>query len=738
MSRFRRARLALLVVTVGFVLSACKDDFIAHPGDGGVSEFSLWPEASVGPCVPGKDSDGDRIPDEVEGCTADTDGDKIPDYADSDSDNDKVTDALEAGPDPAHPVDTDGDGVPDYQDNDSDGDGVMDGDEDLSKDGLLGCCLSTCGEVRQGCKPEASGCGAGQKCEGGKCLPAADFLCSNGETDPKKKNTFGQKADQDLPTFVCHKPDETSGKGLKPMQFQKSSQGKWKIAIEKASTYGEISIAGADALEAGASFDLATQDRAVAGFIVSLPAPSADAVKAVGDIIAKLGSLSGAKQVTQLSSGAPRTSHDKFPTVVSTQLRVEMSSGANPPAVRNAVFPALLGSGKTLGQLPAAGFGPTSTAFRLHLQTLIRKDGRALVMGAVADAAMADDLSLPTGFHLDDLSNGTGLTTEVDTDTVECDPFLPVITPTADIIWVVDESGSMENNRNEVASNATDFFSRALKSGVDFRMGVTGVGKTQDGRFCSQISTDSHDSGGTDRFLLPGEQAIFEACVKNPPGYEGSAEYNVLNARRAVENHLPRTPGDDPSKIRPDATLVVIIVTDEADQGWKDGVTGASDYKMTCTLPGSIQQSTDALFAPDLKLFLGQDAQWGHDAWTTVHQIGGLCDSECFAEVAHGSNEVVNATGGIIGDVCQADLGATLQIMIDTIAGSSSPVVLQYVPISASLAVAVEKNQLERSRKSGFDYVSSANSLVFIGVPFPKGSQVVASYRRWVAQALLE
>ena len=72
-----------------------------------------------------KDSDGDGIPDSVEG-KGDVDGDGIPNYLDTDSDGDGIPDKVEAGPDGIHPRDTDGDGVPDYLDVDSDGDGLPD------------------------------------------------------------------------------------------------------------------------------------------------------------------------------------------------------------------------------------------------------------------------------------------------------------------------------------------------------------------------------------------------------------------------------------------------------------------------------------------------------------------------------------------------------------------------------------------------------------------------------------
>lgn len=61
------------------------------------------------------DSDGDGIPDSVEG-SEDTDGDGVKDSLDTDADGDGVPDAEEAGPDPKNPVDSDGDGIHDYKD----------------------------------------------------------------------------------------------------------------------------------------------------------------------------------------------------------------------------------------------------------------------------------------------------------------------------------------------------------------------------------------------------------------------------------------------------------------------------------------------------------------------------------------------------------------------------------------------------------------------------------------------
>jgi hypothetical protein len=91
--------------------------------------------------VPLVDEDGDRIADQHENRAegVDTDGDGTPDYLDDDSDDDGISDRIEAGDDDlaTPPIDSDGDGIPDFRDNDSDNDGLADGDEDTNHNGVV-------------------------------------------------------------------------------------------------------------------------------------------------------------------------------------------------------------------------------------------------------------------------------------------------------------------------------------------------------------------------------------------------------------------------------------------------------------------------------------------------------------------------------------------------------------------------------------------------------------------------
>ena len=776
--------------------AACTNTDVSF--DGGASDARFL-EAGMVCTDPEADEDGDGIANGAEGCTnaRDSEHDKIPDWQDFDSDNDGISDKIEAGARDAGgncaagqpggkagknkwPCDSDSDGIGDYLDVDSDNDGLLDKDEDVSGDGLVGCCMVTCG------KPDAKwqagnciltddGCGGGQKCESGKCVPAPTpcpiFACSNGETDPRLKDTFCDgKLDNERGTFICRDATEDKPKGRKSVQLRKSPLikdpvtgneigGDWNVAMEMSAKYSELAIQDLGPKEAAGVIDHDAGNAEVGGFVIS-KASTKTIQEELTDLIGALNKKipGGSGKLSVRASGIETHSHDKFDTVQGTTLDLDLTGSSNVSSVRNEVIGTLLGKSMAqLGNLPGP-YGVSSNELVIRFVTVKRfefqRDAqkkivldekgnpvdsgdqtkwRLLVMGAVATRVNYQDPTRVTGFIVDDLSGGTALAIASDTVGNDCDVGTIASLPVADIIWVVDESGSMSDDRQNIVNNANNFFSRALSSGLDFRMGVTGVCspsgsyKAAVGKLCSKVASSSTDDGGADRFLLPTESSIFSSCINNPPGYEGGSEYGLTNAREAVKKHLPRS-GGMPDKVRPDAKLVIIMVTDETPEECKAAGITTEGYSQ-CN-PGNLAAMM-SFIKPDLDLFSGVTDP---EAAAMDPLLGGVCSNSCGAEVAHPYIELAQALGGQIGDVCQKDLGNTLQVIIDSIIGAASPVKLEHVPISASLAVALDGLEVARSRNNGFDYRSASNSLVFINVKYKKGSEVIASYKQWERQ----
>ena len=257
----------------------------------------------------------------------------------------------------------------------------------------------------------------------------------------------------------------------------------------------------------------------------------------------------------------------------------------------------------------------------------------------------------------------------------------------------------MSDNRTAVVNNAKDLFNRALAAGLDFRMGVTGVvdfnnasKKPYHGKFCSKISTVNSDDGGVDRFLLPTELNIFEACVKNPRATKGdrSTPRATPPRRWRVTCRGPPRSEQDPLRRQAGDHL-----RDRRDQSADPAAIVSVGQTQTCSLDPVRQAQVHQFVAPDVNFFLGKT---NPQATATVHMIGGVCGNGCNAQVGHGMIEIVQATNGTTGDVCQADLGKTLQIIIDDIVGAASAASLEFLPISRSLKVSLDGVVLGRSR----------------------------------------
>jgi len=427
----------------------------AAVGDGGPD--------SVGCTDPEGDEDEDGISNIEEGCPLrDTDGDSVPDWEDFDSDDDGIYDSTEAGQKGAGgkceathgpwPCDSDSDGVPDYLDGDSDNDGLSDRDEDTNGDGLLGCCVAKCnspGPTQSWCVLTAEGCGSGQKCAGGACSPAVAFDCSEGETNPTKKDTFGDgKPDSTRGTFVCRTSTSANAQGHKPTQWQKSFQGDWALALGKAAKYGELKVAGAGAKEAAAVIDEDDDSQIqVAGFVISHDTKD-DVQDEHADILKAIVATPpvGTGTVSIRAPGVLVKSHDLYDAVQGTILDLTLSSLSDVSTVRNELIAALLGRVTAdLGNLPGLS-SSIHTDFVIRFVTVKRfafkvdamgntvKDSqgfpvdsgdktkwRLLVTGAVAGKAGYDDPMGTTYSAVNDLSNGTGLARANMNYSCECD-----------------------------------------------------------------------------------------------------------------------------------------------------------------------------------------------------------------------------------------------------------------------------------------------------------------------------
>jgi hypothetical protein len=721
---------------------------------------------------PKADEDSDGIPDGVEGCCVDTDGDTIPNSQDFDSDDDGIYDLIEAGGKGSctiWPCDTDGDGVPDYLDRDSDNDGLNDACEDTNGDGLLGCCVVNCiqpgGKQKTDCVLSKEGCGPGQSCGATSfCTPATSLLCSAGETDRLRKDTFGDgQPDKDRATAICR--SDSCG-GTQPQLLRhKDSAGDWQLAARPGAVAWTIQINGAQAKQRLSTIDY-RPNAGVAGFILSRAPRAADLRDELGHLLANVLQVAPNSTPNLIASGTHGKSHDCYDLIRGTTL--DLGFGIDPSTLRNQLVARILGLGLgALAGMPSRFNDPVPPSHlygglvvRLSLLRrfefkkssdgyLLDEDGvkttvsgkcpadsgdaskrQLVVTGAVLDRQRFLDVKRDSRLLASELTDGTNVAKANLVARPHCEAHTLASQPTADILWVIDEGIKM-HAPSPWSSPGALLFSRLLSAGVNFRMGVTGMvdplgpDKALAGKLCSSISSDLSHDGGKDRFLLPSEQSVFASCFKNPPGAQASASHGLSGVVKVIERHLPRA-ANQPDRIRPGAALSVIVLTDKTPQEVAKDLT--TEELKSCTVSSSSQVKLAAAIQPVSKLLNGTGAKGGAG---TLHVVGGVCTDHYCSETAHGYLDLVWQGGGQVADVCThvAD-EALAEITID-IAGAASPLKLRRTPISASLAVALDGVVLARSRYKGFSYNAAANSVVFHGVSFKKGSEVFVSYRAW-------
>lgn len=691
------------------------------------------------PCDPAVDDDNDCIPNGIEGCqrmpSQDTDLDGGPDYLDGDSDNDGLLDEDEVGSTCGDPRDNDDDGLPDFQDVDSDNDGVADNDEDRNGDGVIGTCTLQCASASQ-CPPDSHCSMPIDNVGYGHCV---SLECAGGETDPHSPDTDGDGVPDNLEgTSICNPTSPTNPFGLKPIKYVDSQttafpSTNWRLALDVAAVEGVPAITNPTPLNAAYTFDMIDPNAQVAGFLASRTSGASSAVSEIGSLVINLETAPFISNVTVIASGTNTTSLDGFETVIGASIELTTSTQLDVTKVREIVTSAALARPLADVVFPSPGWvGTGDTKFIVSVQSIRRGEAlQTLFVGGVARVVAADDPTRKTSFHLNDMSNGTGIALSGNGEQIACEQFIISRQAKADIIWIVDESGSTSDDRQRIVDNASIFFNKAVAAGLDFRVAVTDMDNARMGLFASR------QVGGTgDRWLLPTEQAVFEANIldpSGPDGADGGTEHGLTQAAAALTRHLPRNSAD-PQMVREDAKLVIIFVTDEkSEEVEDDGILGEGNLE-----PNPAQQAQiDALLVPYVTQLNANDV--------TVHLIAeplpfsAVC-STGGSEHAYGYYELVNATSGQLGSICQLDLSATIDALIEDIIGGASPLTLSKIPISASVSVSRDTVPLTRSRQDGFDYRGQTNAITFYNQLFSPAnpSEIVVSYRRWAQQGPIQ
>lgn len=298
-----------------------------------------------------------------------------------------------------------------------------------------------------------------------------------------------------------------------------------------------------------------------------------------------------------------------------------------------------------------------------------------------------------------------------------------------DILWVIDNSGSMATSQANLINNFQSFIGRFTQFNYDFHMAVATTDAWE-----KQFIVTSQKAKLRDGAVLvsgqPSTHSGFLVMDKNTPNLSTVFETNIRQGtlgngdERAFES-IYQTLNNETFNTstgfrRSDAFLAVIIVSDEDD--FSNSTVGLiENYSDSRLYP--ISKYTDFLDAYTGGLTAGRNY--------SVNSIS-VVDESCKATLNNGAQKVSNRyqqisdlTGGVKGSLC-SNFGETLQLISDTIIQLSSSFKLNREPIPETLIVMIDNQVVANDATNGWTYDSVNLVITFHGSAIPQANSSVS------------
>ncbi|WP_413578254.1 hypothetical protein ACLVWU_06900 [Bdellovibrio sp. HCB290] len=276
-----------------------------------------------------------------------------------------------------------------------------------------------------------------------------------------------------------------------------------------------------------------------------------------------------------------------------------------------------------------------------------------------------------------------------------------------DILWIIDNSGSMQTSQNNLAENFKSFIQRFQTNNNDFRMAV---GTTEAWRGSSYARLRNNAGYYVMDKNTPNLETVFVNTVKQ--GINGSGDERAFQSMKDIL----ALPANSTFR-RPDAFLAVIIVSDEEDFSHS-----GSSLNESYTNPNlyTVQSFIDWMDGYTGGIANGRNYSVSNIAIQTT-QCRDQLRTDKFPKRYH---EITQKTAGINGDLC-ADFGQTLEIISDSIAQLSSSFKLTREPIPESIVVTVNGSIVARDSVNGWTYDATTMTITFHGTAIPAASSDV-------------
>lgn len=279
---------------------------------------------------------------------------------------------------------------------------------------------------------------------------------------------------------------------------------------------------------------------------------------------------------------------------------------------------------------------------------------------------------------------------------VVVDEFVQRDLPAVDILFVVDNTGSMAQEQMRLGNEFESLADALDREDIAWQVGVVTTERS---------AADAGWLQGQPWILTPDlddPQAAFVSTVQ--VGTDGSSpEAGLASAMLALE--LAGPDGVNAGFRRPDAVLHLVFVSDSDDQSesWYDDPAGAM---------------LDALEA---------ESQWSGlpaRASAVVGDVPDGCTSVAgVAQPGHEYHEVATASGGVVESICSPDLGNILEAVAEQTMVWQQRFELRAEPLADSVRVSLNGERQEQ----GWNLERTPPAVTFCTPP-PPGSEIRVEY----------
>lgn len=263
-----------------------------------------------------------------------------------------------------------------------------------------------------------------------------------------------------------------------------------------------------------------------------------------------------------------------------------------------------------------------------------------------------------------------------------------------DILWVIDNSGSMFDERTQLISNFQNFLGLVRTSNTDFHMGV--------------IATDADLGAALHPDPTSGLAVIDKNTANADQVFSGMVQFPAGRVRYvqglAMMKKFLSTPSLQQGFLRPNAALAVIALSDGDDESF----------------------GTVGYYARYLREVKGQ----GNEGIVTFSTISGDLPDGCQsqrdaqywgsrAEASVRFTDMARRTGGVVGSICDLSFENTLVQIAEALNTLRKIFPLSLKPDVATIQVKVNGAVIPRDPTNGWTYVQSVNAIEFLGTYVP-------------------